>query len=88
MNIIKSYLFLIFSKRFDLIALNPFCFRSFIDFGFMSTGVIFFLSINFGAVSERMPEAVPISSIVVEDVEVDRYFFRKSWKKYESSAGW
>jgi len=88
LNVIRSNLFLIFSKRLDFIALNPFCFRSFMDFGFMSTVIMFFLFMNFNAVSERTPEDVPISNIVVEDGFDFRYFFRKSAKRYESSAGW
>lgn len=70
LKVIKLNLFLIFSKRFDFIALNPFWFRSFTDFEFMSTRVIFFLSINFDAVSERMPEPVPMSNIFIFDKNV------------------
>ena len=95
LKVIRSYLFLTFSKRLDLIALNPFWFRSFTDFGFMSVGVISFLSRNFDAVSDSMPEPVPMSSIFSEDASWElgdwswewRYFFRKFAKKCESSAG-
>jgi len=65
LKVMMSNLSLIFSKRFDSIAMNPFCFKSFIDFGFMSTVVMFFLSRNFDAVSERIPEPAPMSNIFV-----------------------
>ena len=62
----------------------------------MSTVKIFFLSMNFDAVSARIPEPVPISSIFKEDASWElgdwsweyKYFFKKFAKKYESSAGW
>jgi len=83
-----------FSKRFDLIALKFFSLRSFIDSGLMSATKIFFLLINFNAVSARIPEPVPISSIFREDAFLVfgfwflvKNFFRKFAKKYESSDG-
>lgn len=86
LKVIRSYLFLMFLKRLDLIALNPFLFRSFTDFGLMSTVVIFFLSRNFDAVSARIPEPVPMSRYETF-LFLDKYFFKKFAKKYESSAG-
>lgn len=91
---IRSNFPLIFWKRFDLIALKPFCLRSFIASGFMSATVMFFLSMNFEAVSARIPEPVPMSSNFREVVflirgcwVLDRYFLRKSLKRNESSEG-
>jgi len=59
-----------FLNKLDFIALNPFCFRSFTDFRLMSIGVIFFLFRNFEAVSDRIPEPVPMSNIFIEDKNV------------------
>ncbi len=98
MKVISPNLFFMFSKRLDFTALNPFCFRSFMDSEFMSTGIMFFLLMNFEAVSASIPEPVPMSSIFIEDKNVGvglwvlglgvlKYFFRKSAKKYESLAG-
>jgi len=67
LKVIRSNLVLIFSKRFVFIELNPFCFRSFTASGFMSAVVMFFLSMNSDAVSARIPEPVPMSSIVIDD---------------------
>jgi len=86
LNVIKSNLAFTFSKRFDFIALKFFCLRSLIAFGFMSMAKIFFLSRNFDAVSDKIPEPVPMSRYELI-LFFFRYFFRKSEKKYESSAG-
>lgn len=71
LKVIMSNLFFTFLKRLDFMALNPFCFRCFIDFWFMSTGVMFFLSRNSDAVSGKIPEPVPMSSIFKEDTNLE-----------------
>lgn len=74
-------------KRSDFFALNPFCLRSLVACGFMSAVRIFSLSRYFATVSARTPDPVPISRYDFI-LFFERYFFRKSVNRYESSAGW
>lgn len=71
-----------FSKRFDFIDLKPFCFRSLIDSEFMSTVRMFFLLMNLDAVSARIPEPVPMSSIVIENDDAGWERTGEDWRGF------